>query len=190
MERTEQQADMASEQQSDNANPAEAMDAGAEGILENQISELESALAEAQAEAERQREGALRTRAEFDNLQKRLERDLDKSRRFALEKILGDLLPVIDSLGASLGSEQATQEQLREGAELTLKMMSKLISDHGLKEIDPLHEAFDPELHQAMSMQPSEEHAPNTVVQVFQKGYQLHERLLRPALVVVAKAAD
>lgn len=181
---------MASEQQSDNANAAEAIDAGAEGILENQISELEAALTEAQAEAERQRESALRTRAEFDNLQKRLERDLDKSRRFALEKILGDLLPVIDSLGAALGSEQATQEQLREGAELTLKMMSKLISDHGLKEIDPLHEAFDPELHQAMSMQPSAEHEPNTVVQVFQKGYQLHERLLRPALVVVAKAAD
>lgn len=154
----------------------------------NDIEQLRAALAEAQAELERQKEAALHVRADMENQRKRQERELDKSRRFALEKILADLLPVVDSLDASLGSDQASLEQLREGASLILKMMHKVINDHGLKEINPLNQPFDPELHQAMSLQPSAEVAPDTVVQVFQKGYLLHERLLRPALVVVSKA--
>lgn len=157
-------------------------------VMDAELAALREALKTAQSEAEQQRDMALRTRAEMDNLHKRLERDLEKSRRFALERVMGDFLPVLDSLSATLDAEQANLEQLREGSELTLKMMSKLIDDHGLKEINPLHERFDPELHQAMSTQVTDEFEPDTVVQVFQKGYQLHERLLRPALVVVAKA--
>ena len=159
-------------------------------VMDEELVALREALETAQSDAEQQRDLALRTRAEMDNLHKRLERDLEKSRRFALERVMGDFLPVLDSLGATLAAEQASLEQLREGSELTLKMMQKLIDDHGLKEINPLHERFDPELHQAMSTQPTSEHEPDTVVQVFQTGYQLHERLLRPALVVVAKAQE
>lgn len=176
--------------------PEESHSAGVEipintnATADAELEALRAALTEAEAEAERSKEVALHVRADMENLRKRLERELDKSRRFALERVLSDLLPVVDSLNASLGSDQASLEQLREGAELILRMMNKVIVDHGLKEIDPLHQPFDPELHQAMSLQPNAELAPNTVVQVFQKGYRLHERLLRPALVVVSKAPE
>jgi molecular chaperone GrpE len=127
----------------------------------------------------------------MENLRKRLIRDLEKSRRFALEEVMKDLLQVRDSLERGIESIDSNTpvETLREGKELTLRMFNKVLSDHGLEVIDPKGEAFNPELHQAVSLQPSPEHAENTVLDVLQKGFRLHDRLLRPAMVVVSSKA-
>lgn len=144
--------------------------------------ELEAAL----AELNRLREDSLRERADLDNQRKRLSRDLEMARKFANERLLGQLLPVIDSLEAGLNVPGDTAKHLREGMELTLRQLLKVVADNGLVEIDPLAKPFDPEYHQAMSMVDSTEHPPGHVVQVYQKGWLLNDRLLRPALVVVS----
>lgn len=147
-------------------------------------------LAEARARAEENWEALLRARAEMDNLRKRNARDLEQARKFAIERFLKDLLPVMDSLeqGLQAAREQGGSEKLVEGNELTLKMFAKVLSDHGIEEIDPQGEKFNPEVHEAMTMQPSREHDPETVMMVLQKGYLLNGRLVRPARVVVASA--
>ena len=153
--------------------------------------DLEQALADAQAELGRHREAMLRMQAEMENLRKRLQRDLEKSRKFALERFMKDLLQVRDSLerGLDLSDESVTAESLREGQELTLKMLTKVMQDYDLEIIDPAGEPFDPELHEAMTVQPSEELEEDTVMEVLQKGFRLHDRLIRPAMVVVSKKA-
>ncbi|PIQ36650.1 MAG: nucleotide exchange factor GrpE [Lysobacterales bacterium CG17_big_fil_post_rev_8_21_14_2_50_64_11] len=138
------------------------------------------------AELQQLREQSLRERAELENQRRRMQRDVDSARRFANERLLGDLLPVIDSLKAGLGADVADTARLREGMELTLRQLLKMASDHGLQTVHPVGLPFNPEQHQAMSLLPSPEHAPGTVVQVYQDGYVLNDRLLRPALVVVA----
>lgn len=139
------------------------------------------------AEVQKVREDSLRERAELDNQRKRLARDVELARKFANERLLGDLLPVIDSLEAGLGAASADAGALREGMELTLRQLLKVASDNGLSAVDPAGQPFNPEHHQAMSMVDSAEHAPGHVVQVYQKGWLLNERLLRPALVVVSR---
>ena len=134
------------------------------------------------------REEALRERAELDNQRKRLVRDVDMARKFANERLLGDLLPVFDSLDAGLSAAGTEASPLRDGLDLTYKQLLKVAADNGLQLIDPLGQPFNPDQHQAISRQDGSEAAPDTVVQVFQKGYLLNERLLRPALVVVAGA--
>jgi len=141
----------------------------------------------AQAEIARLREDALRERADLENQRKRLERERDMARKFANERLLGDLLPVIDSLEAGLNAATGETGPLREGMELTLKQLLKVTGDNGLLEVNPAGQAFNPEHHQAMSMVESADHAPGHVVQVYQKGWLLNERLLRPALVVVSR---
>ncbi|MGH8110238.1 MAG: nucleotide exchange factor GrpE [Arenimonas sp.] len=136
------------------------------------------------------RDEALRERAELDNQRKRLARDVDQARKFANERLLSELLPVLDSLEAGLQVSADETGKLREGMELTLRQLMKVASDNGMTPIHPIGEAFNPEWHQAISQIESPDAAPNTIVQVFQKGYLLNERLLRPALVVVAKHAD
>lgn len=131
----------------------------------------------------------LRERAEIENQRKRLQRDLEQARRFANERLLGDLLPVCDGLERGLAVETADVKSLREGMDLTLKALLKVAENNGLKQVDPVGESFDPELHQAVGMVDAPQAAPNTVVSVMQKGYVLNERLLRPALVMVAKSA-
>lgn len=147
-------------------------------------------LAEARARAEENWEALLRTRAEMDNLRKRNARDLEQARKFALERFVKDLLPVVDSLeqGLQAAREQDGVEKLVEGNELTLRMFTKVLSEHGVEQIDPQGEKFNPDLHEAMTMQPSKEHDPETVTMVLQKGYLLNGRLVRPARVVVASA--
>jgi molecular chaperone GrpE len=148
--------------------------------------ELESALQEA-GEA---RADMLRMQADMENLRKRLVREHEKSRRRALERFMGDLLPVVDSLERGLEAAEdpaATVEALKEGKELIRKMLAKAMGDHGLVVIDPVGEPFDPEVHEAMTMLPSEEFEENVVMEVLQKGYRLHERLIRPAKVVVSR---
>ncbi|MEZ5462395.1 nucleotide exchange factor GrpE [Dokdonella sp.] len=147
-------------------------------------------LAEYEVKLGEMRELVLRERAEIDNQRKRLQRDLDQARKFANEKLLADLLPVIDHLERGLGADKGDSAGMRAGVELTLKELLRVATTHGLVIIDPAGETFDPERHQAMSMVDSAEHEPNQVVAVLQKGYMLNERLLRPALVNVAQAPE
>jgi len=153
-------------------------------------SEDEARLKAAEARADDNWDRLLRLQADMENQRKRAQRDVNNARKFALEGIVGDLLPVRDSLemGLAAASEEgATIESLREGADLTLKMLAAALEKHNIVAIDPVGEKFNPEFHQAMTMQPVEGAAPNTVVSVMQKGYTLNERLIRPALVMVAK---
>lgn len=132
------------------------------------------------------RDEQLRERAELDNQRKRLVRDVEQARRFANERLLGDLLPVFDSLEAGLQAA-GDNAKVREGLELTLRQLQRVAEANGLVTVDPTGQAFNPEQHQAISMADGHGAASNSVLQVFQKGYVLNERLLRPALVVVAK---
>ena len=158
-----------------------------ETTLEGDVLDMEHALGAAEAELLQHREAMLRMQAEMENLRKRLLRDLEKSRKFALEGLMKDLLQVRDSLerGLDLADTATTVESLREGKELTLKQLNKVMSDHGLEVVDPKGEAFNPEFHQAVTLVPSADHAENTVLEVLQKGFKLHDRLIRPAMVVV-----
>ncbi len=150
-------------------------------------------LQQAEAELEEAREQILRLKAEMENQRRRSAREVENAHKYALERFVQELLPVIDSLemgrDASM-AEGATLEKLREGTDLTLKMLLSTIDKFGIKAVHPEGEPFDPELHQAMSMLESSEHEPNTVMNVMQKGYLLNDRLVRPAMVVVSKAAD
>ncbi len=142
---------------------------------------------ELQREVDKLREALLRTRADMDNMQKRAEREMDKARRYRHEAIMRDLLPVID--GLEQGLENASEgDSAREGLELTRKLLLKALRDHGLEELDPKGERFDPQWHEAISMQPDEDAEPDTVMVVVQKGYRLDDRLLRAARVIVASA--
>ena len=149
---------------------------------------LDDELARAEEELAKHREAMLRMQAEMDNLRKRLMRDLDRSRKLALEAIMKDLLQVWDSLerGLEAGGE-ATVEALKEGQQLTLKVLEKVMQDHDLEIIDPAGQPFDPEFHEAMTVLPSAEVNENTVLEVLQKGFKLHDRLIRPAMVVVSR---
>jgi molecular chaperone GrpE len=148
--------------------------------LSRQLGEAESKLAE-------MRETVLRERAELDNQRKRLQRDLDQARRFANEKLLADLLPVLDNLERGLAAEGSDYSALRSGVELTMRELIRVADSSGLKAVGTIGEAFDPERHQAMAMVDSTEHGTGKIVSVMQKGYVLNDRLLRPALVSVSK---
>lgn len=157
--------------------------------VDDELEGLEQAVESAEQELVRHRDAMLRMQAEMDNLRKRLIRDQERSRKFALEGVMKDLLQVRDSLERALEikPENATVESLREGQELTLKLFSKVLGDHGLEIIDPEGEVFDPEWHEAVAVLPSDDTPENTVLNVMQKGFRLHDRLIRPAMVVVAK---
>jgi molecular chaperone GrpE len=144
-------------------------------------------IAELEAQLQGAREDTLRVIAEMDNQRKRLAREVEGVRKFGAEKLLADLVAVRDSLEAGLAATVADAGKLREGMELTLRQLLKVLDGSGLSVIDPLGQPFDADAHQAMSMVDSDQHPPGTVVTVFQKGYRLHERLLRPALVAVAR---
>jgi len=157
--------------------------------VDDQLQQLENALATAEQELALHRDAMLRMQAEMENLRKRLIRDLEKSRKFALERIMKDLLQVRDSMerGLETDAESATPQTLLEGQALTLKMLVKVMQDHDLELIDPMGKAFNPEFHEAMTVMPSDELEENTVMEVLQKGYKLHDRLVRPAMVVVSR---
>ena len=153
--------------------------------------QLQSALCEAHTQAEEQRNQLLRTRAEMENLRRRAERDLENAHKYGLERFINEILPVKDSLemGLSVASDESTDiAKIREGMDLTLKMMQALLQKMAVREINPLGEKFNPDMHQAMMAQTSADAEPNTVLAVYQKGYSLNDRVVRPAMVVVAKA--
>ncbi|MBT8079562.1 MAG: nucleotide exchange factor GrpE [Gammaproteobacteria bacterium] len=131
----------------------------------------------------------VRARAEVDNVRKRAARDVENAHRFALEKFSSELLAVRDSLEMGLAAEDANVDALRAGSEATLKLLASTMERFGVEEVDPEGEPFDPNQHEAMTTQPCADVEPGTVLTVFQKGYALNGRLLRPARVVVAKEA-
>lgn len=147
-------------------------------------------LAEAEKKAEEHWELLLRTKAEMENLRRRTDKDLENAHKYGMEKFVTEMLPVKDSMELGLAAEEATAESLLEGMRLTLNMFNSVFDKLSVKEINPEGEKFDPELHQAMTMQPTDDVEPNTVLGVMQKGYTLNERLVRPAMVMVSKKAD
>jgi len=147
-------------------------------------------LAAEKARADENWDRYLRAMAELENVRKRASRDVEKARRFALESFARELLNVRDSLEMGLAAAAGSDaETLKQGAEATLKQLASTMEQFGIVELDPHGEPFDPEQHEAMTMQPSSEAEPGTVLTVYQKGYSLNGRLLRPARVVVAQAA-
>ncbi|GAB3483924.1 nucleotide exchange factor GrpE [Azotobacter salinestris] len=177
---------MADEQNLDNQAPetpaAEGVPAGEDLVA--RVQALEEQLAAAQDQA-------LRAAAELQNVRRRAEQDVEKAHKFALERFAQDLLGVVDSLERGIELSDPSDESIRpmrEGMELTLKMFHDVLKRYQLEQLDPHGEPFNPEHHQAMAMEESDSAEPGSVLKVFQKGYLLSGRLLRPAMVVVSKA--
>jgi len=157
----------------------------------DELTGLRSRLAEAEQLAATARDAQLRALAELENVRKRAEREIDSNRKYGTERILGDLLSVADSLDLGLAAASAPAagaKPIAEGMQLIHKQLLSFFEKHGVKPVDPQGQPFDPQFHEAVSMLPSAEVPANHVLKVMQKGYRLHERLLRPAMVVVASA--
>lgn len=155
--------------------------------------QLQKQLKQAEKKAEENWDKVLRVQAEIENLKRRTQKDLENAHKYGLEKFAKELLAVIDSL--ELGIQASTSDSpevvtLRKGSELTIKQFESVFAKFNIKSIDPSGQIFNPELHQAMTVQPSADTEPNTVIDVFQKGYILNGRLIRPAMVVVSKAIE
>lgn len=174
------------------AEPEQAEEAAVEEAAATDPEELQALLEDARSKADSHWDQCLRLQADIENLRKRNERDLVNAHKFALEKFAVDLLPVKDSLemGLAAAEDGADVAKLKEGGELTLKMLTTAMEKYNVKEINPLNEEFNPEYHEAMSLQERADLKPNTVVTVVQKGYLLNDRLIRPAMVIVSKAAQ
>ena len=151
------------------------------------LTDLEERLRKAQMDAQEHHDAWLRARAETDNVRKRSQTEIANAHKYAVENFTSELLAVKDSLEAALAAENATVESMQSGVELTLRQLKSVFEKVNVTEIDPAGQKFDPHRHQAISMAESDAE-PNTVVQVLQKGYLLHDRVVRPALVIVAKA--
>ena len=152
--------------------------------------ELTALLEDARGKADEHWDQVVRMQADMDNLRKRSERDLANAHKFALERFANELLPVKDSLEMGLAAfdvDGADPDKLREGVALTLQMLTSAMDKVAIKEVNPQDERFNPDFHQAMSIQERDDVEPNTVVTVVQKGYTLNERLIRPAMVIVSK---
>ncbi len=186
-----EQANESEQQQEPAAEAAETGDAAAQAAEDGRLAELEAELNAAKAKAEENWNLALRAKAEAENTKRRAEIDVANAHKFALEKFIEGLLPVVDSIELGLeaiSGEDADVAKFREGSELTLKLMLALLEKNNVEQINPLGEKFDPVCHQAMSMQETSDAEPNTVLKVVQKGYRLNDRVVRPAMVIVAKA--
>lgn len=185
----EEYLDASQNEADENINP----EGGEQGDVDVEISVdgLKAQLATLAAAFESAKEQSLRSQAEAQNARRRAEQDIEKAHKFGLEKMVNDLLPVVDNLERALTSINTTDETMgpiTEGIQLTLKSFIDALARHQVVAVDPQGEPFDPQLHQAVSAVPNPEVEPNTVINVFQKGYTLHGRLVRPAMVVVAKA--
>lgn len=164
-----------------------------EETAEISVEELQKQLANFEKKATENLDKVLRIQAEMENLKRRTQKDLENAHKFALESFAKELISVIDSLELGLQAltgESEEVQKFREGSELTLKQFESAFTKFNIHKIDPIDEIFDPELHQAMTMQPSADTEPNRILEVFQKGYNLNGRLIRPAMVVVAKAVE
>jgi molecular chaperone GrpE len=161
-------------------------------VEQERINELELSLSAAQTTVSDQKDSVVRAKAEVDNVRRRAAQDVEKARKFALEKFAAEMLVSVDNLERALQNvdkEDESNKGIIEGIELTLQGLIASLEKFGVKAVDPQDQPFNPELHQAMSMQVVEGVAPNTVIAVMQKGYELNGRLIRPAMVMVSKAA-
>lgn len=182
------EAEAAAAQAKDQTNEEPAGEAGEES-RETEVEALKVQVKEA-------RDQVLRSQAEMQNVRRRAELDVEKAHKFALEKFVKELLPVADSLEKAVESTEGQEDagelvaSIREGVEMTLNLFMSSLQKFNVEQINPVGEPFDPQRHEAMSMVPAPDAEPNSVVAVVQKGYMLNERLVRPAMVVVAKAED
>lgn len=170
----------------------EQAEATEEQVAEQAVEEaLQAELAAAQDEIAQLKDQMLRVQADAQNVRRRAEQDVEKAHKFGQEKFSRELLSVLDNLERALAATPESEETvaLREGVDMTLQAFLSTLTKFNVEAIDPQGEAFNPEFHQAMAMQENEEFAPNTVMAVMQKGYSLHGRLLRPAMVMVSKGA-
>ena len=161
--------------------------------VEHSAQELEAKIAALEAELALANERVMRASAEAQNARRRAEQDVEKAHKFGAEKIIKDMITVVDNLERAVeaaAAEGAEMSSVVEGVNLTLKSLVDGLARHNVETIDPEGEPFNPELHQAMSMVPQPDVEPNTVINVFQRGYTLNGRLVRPAMVVVSKAAQ
>ena len=177
-------------------------DTFAEEVVEMEVDSMEAEasaedlgkmLEAAQKKAEEHYDQLMRAHAEIDNLKRRHTQEIEKAHKYALDKFVAELLGVWDSLelgNAAAQDASADVDKIREGTELTLKMLGDAMNKFGVEQHNPEGEAFNPEFHQAMSMQPRDDVDPNTVVAVIQKGYSLNGRLVRPAMVMVSQAGS
>ncbi len=159
---------------------------------QERINELELAVVTAQSTINDQKDSVIRAKAEVDNIRRRAAQDVEKARKFALEKFAGEMLTTVDNLERALQSidkDDESKKAVVEGIELTLQGLIASLDKFGVKAVDPQDQPFNPDFHQAMSMQEVPDVAPNTVIAVMQKGYELNGRLIRPAMVMVSKAA-
>ena len=159
---------------------------------DNPESDINDQIKALQIENSHLKDSMLRAQAEIQNVRQRTQKDVEKARKYGLEKFINELLPVADNLERALDSvdkDNNIQKSVVEGVELTLKSLQDTLEKFGVEPIDPQGEPFDAQRHQAMSMTPNPDVEPNTVLDVFQKGYALHGRLVRPAMVVVSSSA-
>lgn len=177
----------------ESANAEDQIEPSGDENVDESVEDLAVKIEALEAKAQENWDHFVRTKAEMDNMRRRTERDLENAHKYALERFAQELLPVKDSLEmgvAAAQDEAADVAKLREGTEMTLRMLDSAMEKYHIKTIDPLDEPFNPELHQAMTMVEMADKEPNTVINVLQKGYTLNERLVRPAMVVVSKAAS
>ncbi|WP_415889446.1 nucleotide exchange factor GrpE [Neptuniibacter sp. SY11_33] len=180
---------VAAEAQEENAEQGEAEQVAAEETAQD-ADKLAADLAAAVAEVETLKDQMLRVQADAQNVRRRAEQDVEKAHKFGVEKFANEMLPIVDSLERAIeafGDDEAVKP-MKEGVEMTMNMFLSGLAKFQMEQVNPMGEAFDPALHQAMSMVESPDAKPNTVIAVMQKGYTLHGRLVRPAMVVVAKA--
>ena len=181
------QAELDQEAQAASAVEAEAEQQATEG---QETVDFAASLAELQEQLEQAKDQALRAHADAQNARRRAEKDVENAHKFALEKFSKELLPVVDSLERALETfaQHDVADAVKEGVEMTLKMFISTLNKFNVEQIDPVGTPFDPQFHEAMSMVPNPDAEPNTVIAVMQKGYLLNGRLVRPAMVMVAKA--
>jgi molecular chaperone GrpE len=175
---------MAEPENGNTAADFEPVDHGHEALIAVQENEIESL----RGQLDEARQKSLRAQADLDNYQKRVRKDLDEERRFAQLPLVRDLLPVLDNLGRAISAAESQPDAagLLDGVRLVAKQLETVLARHHCTQIDALHEPFDPHRHQAVMQQPSAEHPEHTIVQVLQPGYQLHDRVIRPAQVIVS----
>ncbi len=171
------------------ANTEEALHCSNEASEDNQCKATEN-IQDLLAEIESLRDKVLRAEAEMQNVRRRADRDVENAHKFGLERLVQQILPVVDSLEKALEAKTNQDDPVIQGVELTFKLLQDLMSKESINVIDPLGEPFDPNLHEAMSMIENRELEPNSVFAVVQKGYTLNERLVRPAMVMVTKAPN
>lgn len=183
---------LATEQQADEPRShAETAGEQAEATELSELEQLQQQLAESEQQVAQMKDQMLRDHAETQNIRKRLQRDVENARKFALEKFVTELLPVLDNLERSIEAvgDDENLKPFREGVELTYKSFLDALEKFNVKQIDPVGEPFDANFHQAMTMVPNPDMEPNSVMDCMQKGYTLNDRLLRAAMVVVSKEA-